>query len=185
MTQPKVTPPKPAAVLRPATPRDAEAIASLGARTFASSFGWSLPAPDLTAYLATSYSPSAIAKDIVDPNIDVIVACRDDGSDTVIGFVQLTQGSIEPCVADAEGPIELQRLYVDEKCHGGGIGRALESEVERIAREKGFKTMWLGVWEENYKAQKAYDKFGFGKVGEHDFVMGTCVQTDWILAKTL
>lgn len=169
--------------LRAAKSRDIDAIAKLGAKTFASSFGHSLPASDLQAYLQSAYSPSAIAKDLMNPLIDIVVAC--DGDDGVIGFVQLTQGTIEPCIVDVEQPVELQRLYVDESYHGGGIGRALESEVEKMSRERGFKTMWLGVWEENLKAQKAYERFGFSKAGSHDFVMGTCVQTDWILTKTL
>jgi ribosomal protein S18 acetylase RimI-like enzyme len=183
MIQSQPSPRERGPILRPAKTRDIEAIANLGSTTFSSSFGYSLPASDLQAYLETAYTPSSIAKDLANPLIDIIVAC--DANDHVIGFVQLTQGTIEPCIADVERPIELQRLYVDEKYHGGGVGRALEGEVERISRERGFKTMWLGVWEENFKAQKAYERFGFSKVGSHDFVMGTCVQTDWILTKTL
>jgi ribosomal protein S18 acetylase RimI-like enzyme len=183
MTQSPSFPRKRTPILRLAKPQDIEAIAQLGATTFASSFGYSLPASDLQAYLETAYSLSAIAKDLENPLIDIIVAC--DSNDHVIGFVQLTQGTIEPCLADVESPIELQRLYVDERHHGGGVGRALENEVERIAQKRGFRTLWLGVWEENSKAQKAYERFGFSKVGSHDFVMGTCVQTDWILMKSL
>lgn len=170
--------------LRAAKSSDIDAIANLGAKTFSSSFGHSLPASDLEAYLQSAYSSSSIAKDLLNPLIDIIVAC-DSSNNAVIGFAQLTQGTIEPCIADVERPIELQRLYVDECYHGGGVGRALEGEVEGMARERGFRTLWLGVWEENFKAQKAYERFGFVKVGEHDFVMGTCVQTDWILTKTL
>jgi ribosomal protein S18 acetylase RimI-like enzyme len=183
MTQSLAIPTKRQPFLRPARAQDIDAIANLGAKTFASSFGYSMPASDLQAYLEAAYSPSSIAKDLANPLIDIIVTS--DETDRVIGFVQLTQGTIEPCIADVDRPIELQRLYVDESYHGGGIGRALENEVERISRERGFKTMWLGVWEENFKAQKAYERFGFSKVGSHDFVMGTCVQTDWILTKDL
>lgn len=69
--------------------------------------------------------------------------------------------------------------------HGVGVGRLLVEKVEGIARDEGFVTLWLGVWEENFKAQKVYKKMGFMKVGSHDFVMGSCVQTDWILSKRL
>lgn len=82
-------------------------------------------------------------------------------------------------------PIELQRLYVTQEYHGAGVGRALIDRVEEIARGEGYKTLWLGVWEENFKAQNVYAKMGFRKVGEHDFKMGNCVQTDWILSKRL
>ncbi|KAG0651915.1 Spermidine N(1)-acetyltransferase [Hyphodiscus hymeniophilus] len=185
MTHPNVTSPKLETKIRPANSQDVEAIASIGSKTFTSSFGWSLPAADLQSYLESAYSLSSIDKDLRNPLIDIIVACPSDSPEKVIGFVQLTQGTVEPSVAGFERPIELQRLYVDEDHFGSGVGRSLWKGVERIARERGFKTMWLGVWEENFKAQKVYEKFGFKKVGSHDFVMGTCVQTDWILIKSL
>ena len=170
-------------LLRPARPRDVEAIASLGSHVFATTFGYSLPASDLDAYLEDAYSPSSIASDLANPNIDIVVAC--DDLDHVMGFVQLTRGTSEECVAEADKPVELQRLYVRQECHGRGVGKALVDRVQDMGREQGFKTMWLGVWEDNFKAQKVYDRLGFVKVGTHDFTMGTCVQTDWILSKNL
>lgn len=58
-------------------------------------------------------------------------------------------------------------------------------QSQDIARSWGFKTMWLGVWEDNFKAQKVYGKLGFTRIGEHDFKMGDCIQTDWIMIKNL
>jgi RimJ/RimL family protein N-acetyltransferase len=54
-----------------------------------------------------------------------------------------------------------------------------------MARKMGFKTIWLGVWEENFRAHKVYERFGFRKIGYHDFKIGDCVQTDWIMSKRL
>lgn len=169
--------------LRAAKPRDAEAIASLGSQVFASSFGYSLSSADLEAYLESAYSNLAITGDISNANIDTIVAV--DTQDRVVGFSQLTRGTTEPCLAGIEKTVELQRLYVSEDCHGAGIGRKLVNRVEEMAREQGFTTMWLGVWEDNLKAQKVYEKLGYTKIGHHDFKMGDCVQTDWILSKKL
>ena len=45
--------------------------------------------------------------------------------------------------------------------------------------------MWLGIWEGNFVAQKVYEKMGFGKVGEHEFQMGKCIQIDWIMWKDI
>lgn len=171
--------------IRQAEEKDIPEIASLGSKTFAASFGHSLPASDLSAYLESAYSYTALKKELSSPLIDLFVAYDEDDINHIVGFVELTQGTTEPCLEGAEAPIELQRLYVDEKYHGKGVGGALTRHVEKLAREKGFVTIWLGVWEENFKAQKAYERFGFKKVGEHDFVMGECIQTDWILTKPL
>lgn len=174
---------KPQIVLRLAQPKDVQTITTIGSTVFSLTFGYSLPASDLAAYLDDAYGPSSIASDLANPQIDTIVACSD--LDHVIGFAQLTRGTLEECLSHKEKQVELQRLYVAQEYHGMGVGKALIERVEEMAREQGFRTLWLGVWEENLKAQKVYERMGFEKVGEHDFKMGECVQTDWILSKDL
>jgi ribosomal protein S18 acetylase RimI-like enzyme len=53
------------------------------------------------------------------------------------------------------------------------------------ARERGTGTLWLGVWERNTRAQAFYRKFGFVDVGSHTFMLGTDVQTDRLMARTI
>lgn len=171
--------------IRPATLADASQIAALGSTVFSTTFGWSLPAADLAAYLDSSYSVPAIVADLSNAAITTVVACTVRNPSHVLGFAQLTRGSLEPCITDEPRPVELQRLYVSTEAHGLGLGRKLVEEVERIARGEGHETLWLGVWEENFKAQGFYGKVGFEKCGAHDFVMGSCVQTDWIMKKSL
>lgn len=178
-------PPREEVTLRPASAEDAASIGSLGSRIFTTTFGYSMPPEDLKAYLSQSYSTSAIESDLSNPNITTLVAHPKSSSSTIIGFVQLTEGTTDPCLEGIEDQVELQRLYVDPNFHGGGVGKKLMEAVEDVARQRGFKTMWLGVWEENLKAQGVYKKKGFEKVGSHDFVMGSCVQTDWIMTKQL
>jgi len=81
--------------------------------------------------------------------------------------------------------VELQRLYVDTSFHGGGVGKLLIGGIEAIAKEEGYETLWLGVWEENFKAYGFYQRFGLVKCGFHDFKMGECVQRDWIMKKAI
>ena len=171
-------------MIRPATEADVPAIVHVGITTFTSSFGHSMPEADLQAYLSEAYHPGAIQSMLSDPRSNTFVACDPSDISSVMGFVQLNQGKVEECVSGPK-PIELNRFYVDAKFHGSGVGSALFWYVDKLAREWGFETLWLGVWEENLKAQRAYQKFGFSKVGTHDFVMGECVQTDWILTKNL
>lgn len=92
---------------------------------------------------------------------------------------------MEPCLEGMEGTIEIQRLYVDEKYHGLGVGGALLKHVQNVAKDLGFVHLWLGVWEENFKAQKVYERFNFRKIGVRKFVLGSCVQHDWIMISRL
>lgn len=169
--------------IRDATDGDAGFVAAIGRDVFSHTFGYSLSEEDLQTYLQETYTEALISEEIKDPLKHLMVACND--ANKVLGFVQLTKGSSEPCVADAENPIELQRLYVHHGSHGLGIGKMLIKQAEKVALAQGYKTMWLGVWEDNHKAQKVYGKSGFVHVGEHDFKMGECIQTDIIMIKTL
>ena len=53
------------------------------------------------------------------------------------------------------------------------------------ARARGAKTLWLGVWERNQRAVAFYEKYGFTRVGEHTFVLGSDAQTDWLFVRPL
>jgi ribosomal protein S18 acetylase RimI-like enzyme len=188
---PEATPPHPTTstkettIIRLASTQDASQIASLGASVFSTTFGYSLPPADLTAYLSSAYSTPSITTDILNPSMTTVVASPTASPSTVLGFAQLTRGSSEPCVVNDPSPVELQRLYVSTEAHGLGLGRKLVQEVEKIAKAEGYETLWLGVWEENAKAHGFYGKVGFERCGSHDFVMGETVQRDWILKKSL
>jgi len=168
--------------IRDAIPQDAASVAKLGASTFAASFGFSIPPADLHTYLTEAYSTAAIEEDIRDPSKHVLVACFED---QIIGFAQLTEGTTEPCIKDPDQTVELQRLYVRREFHGTGVGKSLTRNVETVAKELGYRAMWLGVWEGNFKAQRVYEAMGFTRIGDHEFKMGQCIQTDWIMVKDL
>ena len=81
--------------------------------------------------------------------------------------------------------MELKRLYVTRSWHGKGVAQALMDAALDAARARGAKTLWLGVWERNERAVAFYGKYGFARVGEHTFVLGSDAQTDWLLARPL
>jgi len=179
--------------VRPATAQDAAQISALGTHVFSVSFGHTVTPEQLQSYLEESYSEAAIAADIADVHKDMIVATsnatqkegENEREERILGFALLTRNSSEPCIAHLEKTVELQRIYIHPDSHGKGVGRALASRLEEMAREQGFRHIWLGVWEHNRKAKKVYEKFGYEKVGEHDFDLGGDVQRDWIMVKGL
>ncbi|TRX97978.1 hypothetical protein FHL15_001188 [Xylaria flabelliformis] len=180
------TSPKPAAdiIIGRARPSEAAAIAKIGADTFTATFGFSVSAEDLAMFLSETYIESAVLADLKDPAIETWVAR--DSTGKVFGMVQLVRGLTEPCVpGDPATHAELRRLYVDTAAHGRGIGSKLIAAVEEQARAEGFKELWLTVWEDNPSAQRLYFRLGYQKVGSTDFLTGECVQTDYVLSKSL
>lgn len=58
--------------------------------------------------------------------------------------------------------------------------------IERMAREKEFRGMYVSVLEENIGAQKLYARAGFVQVGTKDFDLGEGrSQTDSIMCRDL
>jgi ribosomal protein S18 acetylase RimI-like enzyme len=52
----------------------------------------------------------------------------------------------------------LEDLYVDPKVRGGGVGRALINELEKIATQAGSKRLYWTTAPDNEIARKLYDK---------------------------
>lgn len=169
--------------VRPAVPSDAEAIAKLGRHVFTVTFGHSVTAEDLEDFLAETYTTNAISAELSHKDKTTLVATDDSGA--IKGFSTLTRNSSEPCVEEVEDRVELQRLYVDTSAHRQGVGSTLMRSMDALARQEGFRNMWLGVWEENHPALQAYQKWGYKHIGAHDFTVGSEVQTDLIFIKAL
>ncbi|KAI2613564.1 acyl-CoA N-acyltransferase [Hypoxylon fragiforme] len=171
-----------------ATLSDAAAISLVGTNTFTATFGHSAPQKDIANYLASAYSPAAIEAEILnaEKNRTSIFVARDDAG-AVRGFVQFARGVSDPNLpaAEAASHAEFCRLYVDTAAHGKGIGSKLIAAVEDAARAEGFKVVWLTVWENHPNAHRLYQRQGYVKVGEAEFVVGDCVQIDWVFAKNL
>ncbi len=60
-----------------------------------------------------------------------------------------------------ENDCELKSMYLLEKYHGKGLGRALAEEVIGCAKKAGFKKMYLDTFSTSTKAIKLYKRLGF------------------------
>ncbi|PKS05918.1 hypothetical protein jhhlp_007750 [Lomentospora prolificans] len=170
-------------IVRKAMLSDAQAIADMAREVFVKTFGHSTSEENVNNYLKENYSTEAMAKHLQHPDHETLVAV--DAGGRIRGYGTLRKNVREPCLDDVPDKIELLRLYVDASALGRGIGGSIARALEDLAREQGFKNMWLGVWEGNYNSQKVYEKWGYKRVGEHIFYLGDEAQTDWILLKAL
>lgn len=167
--------------IRPATPDDAEVLADLARRTFHDTFAATNDPGDMALYLSRAYGIDQQTRELEDRDIATLLV-QSDGE--AVAYAQLRTGHVPDCVA-GEKPVELWRFYVDREWHGRGIAQALMTSVKQVARERGAKTLWLGVWERNDRARAFYVKCGFTDVGEHIFLFGTDPQTDVVMVTTL
>ena len=167
--------------IAPATVEHAAELAEFGARTFYETFAADNTAEDMRLHLASAWSPDLQRAELMNPRIDTLLA-RVAGA--LAGFAQLRAGHAPPSVATV-APVELLRFYIDKPWQGRGLARELMQAVERQARARGARALWLGVWERNQRAQAFYRKHGFRKVGTQVFVVGTDPQTDHVMLREL
>lgn len=78
---------------------------------------------------------------------------------------------------------ELSKCYVLPGHHGAGVASALMTRTLEAARDGGAAAVWLGVNEENAKAQRFYEKSGFVRVGRKSFLVGDAYEDDFVLER--
>ncbi|ORY23046.1 acyl-CoA N-acyltransferase [Naematelia encephala] len=172
------------------TTSDAEAIISIGRPVYAATFGPTCSEADLRDYLDSTYTSPLVLAELTDPNKQFFIAVQDlleasNSLDTVVGFVQLTKGTTEPCLGEYDDIIELQRFYIALDHHGAGVAARLMEHTLSVAKQQQYRHIWLGVYEHNHRARRFYQKYGFKSVGEHDFWVGSDRQTDIVCVREL
>jgi ribosomal protein S18 acetylase RimI-like enzyme len=105
-------------------------------------------------------------------------------ADRVAGYARLRENNIPPDLHTSNA-IEIARIYSATSQIGKGVGKALMQKCIDIALEKGKEAVWLGVWEKNERAIQFYQKWGFEKFAQHNFILGNDVQQDWLMVKKL
>ena len=185
-------------MIRRATPADAEALSALSRTCFTQTFGHLYDPSDLDAFLDEAYSPTVLRAELNDPeratwllfdepvdearatlSSDDLPGTPEPGdeapassiSQAPIGYVTACPAHLpHPDVAPGDG--EVQRLYILQGHQGGGRGTALlRTALEWLERD-GPRTIWIGVWSENYGAQRFYARHGFEIVGDYSFMVG-------------
>lgn len=166
--------------IRPAEAADAATVARLGATTFTETFGHLYKPQDLQTFLSTGRSEKRYERMLENPRMRVWLAVR-NGSEAigyaVAGACKLPVENLEPNAG------EVQELYVLSRHHGHRLGtRLLETALEWLESER-FSPLYVGVWSENFAAQRLYARYGFKKVGEYGFPVGDHIDREFILRR--
>lgn len=172
-----------AMLLRLATPEDAAALADLGRRAVSAKFQHLYKPEDFATFLAEAHSEAKVAKEIADPGMRVAVI--EEGG-ALIAFCKLVLESTMPAGhSDAQAPLELKQLYTDPARIGGGLGARLMDWAFAQAQELGADEIQLSVYSENPEAQRFYHRYGFAKIADIEFWVGTHCDPEFMFARRL
>lgn len=158
-------------ILRPALPQDAPALAALGRDSFVAAFGHLYRDEDLQAFLEQCYGEDVVAAEIADPALMHCLATDESGA--LAGFCKLRFPSGYAEHSDAARPLSLQQLYTDPARIGQGIGARLMDWALAEARALEADAIQLSVWSGNFAAQRFYARYGFGKIADIEFLVGS------------
>lgn len=172
--------------IRPATPHDAAALARLAAITFPLACPPDALPQSIADFIATNLSESSFVRYLSDTERDLFV---DEADGVFVGYSMVVYGL--PTDADVAASVtarptaELSKLYVRGEHHGGGIAAALVEAAVTAATHRGAVSMWLGVNQQNARANRFYEKAGFALVGTKKFLVGARYEDDYVRERML
>jgi ribosomal protein S18 acetylase RimI-like enzyme len=166
----------------PVTRADLPELADVAARTFPLACPPSVTPENIAAFVAENLSEHRFADYLLDPDRIVLVA---RGGGRIVGYAMLIRGvpddeDVQQAVT-ARPALELSKMYVLPESHGAGASSALMTTALTLAHDTGYRSVWLGVNQENRRAQRFYAKHGFAVRGTKTFRLGAGVENDFVM----
>lgn len=162
---------------------DEKALALVGQTTFLETFAGVLDGKDIIAHCEKAHDCDQYAAWLNDPAYGLWLAETEPG-DAPVGYMVVSPADFP--LPDLSGDdLELKRIYILEKCQGGGAGRRLVQEAVAHARAINARRLLLGVHAKNHSAIAFYERLGFKQVGTRTFSVGSRHYEDPIMAYDL
>jgi ribosomal protein S18 acetylase RimI-like enzyme len=170
----------------PAVAADLTELADVAARTFPLACPPSVTPDDVAAFIAEHLSRERFGDYLADPH-RVVLTARD--GHRMSGYAMLIRGVPDDDDVARAVPlrpaVELSKMYVVPDHHGAGVSAALMAAALESARALDAACVWLGVNQENQRAQRFYGKHGFTPNGTKTFRLGSRVENDFVMVRAL
>ncbi|MBC2661179.1 GNAT family N-acetyltransferase [Novosphingobium flavum] len=169
-------------VLRAPTVDDLTALSVLGIAAFVHKFGDLYRPQDLLPFLMETYTEAALAPEIADPAKLYRVAEQDG---VLVGWCKVGLTCGFPDHARGSRAMELKQLYTAPRATGQGLGRQLMDWAMSEFTARGADEVQISVWSGNPGAQRFYQRYGFAKVADISFRVGSQLDDEFLFARML
>lgn len=152
-------------------------LQSIGRQTFQETFAPNNTAENMSKYLEEGFAEQKLMDELANPSSEFYFALDEH---QVIGYLKLNYGHAQTELKDNKA-LEIERIYVLQAYQGKNIGQLLYAKAIEVAKQAFVDYVWLGVWEENHRALRFYQKNGFVPFDKHIFKLGDEEQTDILM----
>ncbi|MBD1427950.1 GNAT family N-acetyltransferase [Sphingobacterium arenae] len=156
------------------TINDIDLLQKIGRQTFFETFSAKNTKENMAKYLDEGFSIEKLTTELNDKDSEFHFAVLDN---KIIGYLKLNMGQSQTELQQDKA-LEIERIYVLQSYHGKKVGQVLYEKAMEIAKQKNAQYIWLGVWEENPRAIRFYQKNGFVEFDKHIFKLGDDEQID-------
>lgn len=168
--------------IRRADAADSARLAHIGVATFIDSYVFDIDGEAIIAHCTRQHSEAWYAECLAAPDNAAWLA-EYEATGAPVGYALLCRPDLP--VACGEDDLELKRIYVLSRFHGGPSGSLLMEAVIAEARRRGAGRLLLGTYEDNHRAIAFYRKNGFELAGTRQFQVGHRIYDDIVLARQL
>ncbi|SNR59514.1 GNAT family N-acetyltransferase [Hymenobacter mucosus] len=164
-----------------ATVPNVDQLRQISRQTFFETFSASNSEQNMQAYLEERFSLEKLTAELQNPHSAFYFALLENA---VVGYLKVNAGPAQTELQDANA-LEIERIYVLQDYHGKQVGQVLYEKALQLATQAQANYVWLGVWEENLRAIRFYQKNGFMEFAKHVFRLGNDEQTDILMKLVL
>jgi len=167
--------------IRKANLKDIEKLKEIGKQTFFETFSSGNSEENMSEYLESGFSTEKLEIELTDENAEFYFA---EIGTNIIGYLKVNLALAQTEIK-TDNALEIERIYVLKEFHGKKVGQALYEKAIELAKGKGVEYVWLGVWEQNPRAIRFYEKNGFVAFDKHIFKLGNDEQIDVMMKLNL
>lgn len=167
--------------LRRVVEGDVDVLQQISEQTFVETFADVNTEEDMRKFLAEAYNLDKLRGELSNAFTEFYFA---EINNRVIGYLKINTSSAQT-EQQGDEALEIERIYVVKEFLGQKIGQLLFDKAIDRAKGKDKSFVWLGVWEENKRALRFYEKNGFIAFDKHIFQLGADEQIDIMMKKML
>ncbi|MFZ6747893.1 GNAT family N-acetyltransferase [Undibacterium sp. Ren11W] len=169
--------------ISPCSPDAAAALALIGQATFLETFAGLIAGRDILQHCAQAHAVTQYQDWLSDPRYRLWLTELAPGA-APIGYMLVAPAQL-PLPDISESDLEIKRIYLLSKFHGGGLGKKMLTQAILYAQQRHAPRLLLGVYAKNSEAIGFYQHAGFQQVGTRKFNVGGVDYDDYIMALPL